>query len=203
LSGNRIFAGRGLELLAGIFFHQSPDGFFLEYEGADPGYETLGLHYLAKLRSELELAGESDAARDLEAAVSRSLDFLSHFIHPDGSLGGEYGSRACPQVFPGGLEFWARRFSVAEASCRHVVRALAAQRAAGLRDSDIRNEIPLLSSNIWALQSLAAGGSAHPEPAMLPCQQAFDRIFPHAGLYVRSEPGRSFLVFGASKGGVI
>lgn len=201
LSGDAAFARRAYGLLEGILERQSPEGFFLEYEGADPGYETLGLHYLAKAHKELLAAGHP-LARDVHRAVDRSLGFLAYFVHPDGSLGGEYGSRGCPQVFVGGLEYWARCLPLAEAAIGRVVPAQEGQRAAGLADADARNEVPLLSSAILALQSLAAPCQDRPQPAQLPCQREFERLWPQAGLFVRSEAGR-YTVVGASKGGVV
>ena len=201
LSGDEAFARRAVWLVEGILERQSPEGFFLEYEGADPGYETLGLHYLAKVQRELE-AANMPLAGDVRAAVARSLDFVSYFVHPDGSLGGEYGSRACPQIFAGGLEFWARRLPVAEAIAARTAPALAAQRAAGPADADIRNEVPLLSSVVLALQSLAEPCPNRPAAAELPHLRDFERIWTEAGLFVRSQGGR-YLVFGASKGGAV
>ena len=201
ISGERGARDAALRLLNGILAHQSADGFFQEYEGADPGYETLGLHYLAKAHRELALAGLEPLRQRLEAAVGRSLEFLSYFVHPGGSVGGEYGSRGCPHVFLGGLEYWSAIFPLAEAICRRTTPALQQNRAAGVADSDFRNEIPLLSSAIFA-----AATDAEPrffEPTTLPCERAFERYFPEAGIYVRSEPAKAFIIVGASKGGVV
>ena len=78
-----------------ILRHQSPEGWFCEYGAADPGYETLGLCYLADIhcrRPDLRL----------EDALRRCLGFLVHAAHPDGSFGGHYGSRNTRFVVPGG-----------------------------------------------------------------------------------------------------
>src|SRR5690606_19209816 len=40
---------RADEVIAAILAHQSPDGWFAEYGGPDPGYETLGIWYLAQV----------------------------------------------------------------------------------------------------------------------------------------------------------
>jgi hypothetical protein len=204
VSGDDVFRERALDLLSGILERQSADGFFLEYEGADPGYETLGLHYLAKAHAELELAGRLGPAGAIESAAARSLEFLSYFVHPNGGLGGEYGSRGCPQIFSGGLEYWAKKNPLAESICRRTAPALAEQYAAGPADSDIRNEVPLLSSSLAALEHLGASlRRDHEQVPDLPFRRAFERCFSGAGLYVRSDPGVMYCIFGASKGGVI
>lgn len=201
LGGNRCFETRAMELLDGVLQRQSAEGFFWEYEGADPGYETLGLHYLAKVHAALPGLSPERATR-LEAAVRRSLEFLSYSVHPDGSLGGEYGSRGCPQVFTGGLEYFARMFPLAEGICAAVAPALASGRAAGLADADIRNLVPLATSTVSALEALAPSAATRPQAGDLPRDRAFERFFPLAGLYVRSHAG-IYTVIGTAKGGVV
>lgn len=84
LAGEDLAARRGRVFLERILSAQSPEGWFREYEGADPGYQTLATYYLAalhQLRPDLEL---------LEP-LRRSIRFLWRFAHPDGSFGGHYG----------------------------------------------------------------------------------------------------------------
>jgi hypothetical protein len=76
---------------------QHQEGWFTEYEGADPGYQTLTISFLAALREHL-------VSEDLESALGRALAFSAHFLHPDGSYGGETGSRNTCQVLPSGFE---------------------------------------------------------------------------------------------------
>jgi len=76
---------------------QSQEGWFDEYGGADPGYLTLTIAQLADLdrrRPDLDVRGPCTAA----------VRFLATMVHPDGSLGGEYTSRATQNFFPHGLE---------------------------------------------------------------------------------------------------
>ncbi len=88
-------ASRRLEQLLGW---QSAEGWFPEYEGFDPGYQTLTISLLARLhRMEPERRG-------LRGAVSKAIDCTAHFLHPDGSFGGEYGSRNTYNFFPHGFE---------------------------------------------------------------------------------------------------
>ncbi|MEO7551969.1 MAG: hypothetical protein ABIT09_12615, partial [Croceibacterium sp.] len=76
---------------------QSAEGWFDEYGGADPGYLTLTVAQLADLdRRRPDLA--------LRPAISSAVTFLHAMLHPDGTLGGEYASRATVNYFPHGLE---------------------------------------------------------------------------------------------------
>lgn len=76
---------------------QSPEGWFDEYGGADPGYLTLTVAQLADLdRRRPDLS--------LRPAIERAVGFLHAVQHPDGTFGGEYSSRATVNYFPHGLE---------------------------------------------------------------------------------------------------
>ena len=76
---------------------QNAEGWFEEYGGADLGYLSLTIGLLADLdRRRPELA----LRPPLEAAIG----FFSHFVHPDGTVGGEYSSRSTLNFFPFGFE---------------------------------------------------------------------------------------------------
>lgn len=83
-------------LVQKILNSQSHEGWYLEYNGADPGYQTLCLHYLTQISYlHHNLA--------LENSIHRSIEFLSHFVHPDGTFGGKYGSRRTSLFYPSGF----------------------------------------------------------------------------------------------------
>ena len=201
ITGEAAYRKRGVDLLATVMDKQSSEGFFLEYEGADPGYETLGLHYVSRAIKELGDARHGDSVvTALAGAAVRSIEFLSYFVHPDGGIGGEYGSRGCPHFFPGGVEFFSTSNPLAEAVTRACCAGLAAKTCSGLHDSDERNEVPLATSYVWAHSLLAEAGS---RPCVsLPWEGSCERHFPEAGLYVHVTR-RYQLVFGASRGGVL
>lgn len=76
---------------------QDPEGWFQEYEGCDPGYHTLTISCLARIY-------EFNPDPRLKEALIRAVDLASHFVHPDGSYGGEYTSRNTYNFFPHGFE---------------------------------------------------------------------------------------------------
>jgi hypothetical protein len=80
---------------------QHGEGWFQEYEGADPGYQTCTIAFLARLRQ------KTGDAR-LTEPLLRAVQFAAHFMHPDGSYGGEYGSRNTHHFYPHGFELLAR-----------------------------------------------------------------------------------------------
>lgn len=90
---NAVIETRLQEILA----WQSGEGWFPEYEGFDPGYHTLTIWCLACLH-------EARPDPSLRSAIESAVDLASEFVHPDGSYGGEYGSRNTYNYFPAGFE---------------------------------------------------------------------------------------------------
>jgi hypothetical protein len=89
--------------LSRLLSWQSAEGWFPEYEGADPGYQTLTIWCLARLD---RLSSRSND--DLKEAIVKAVEFASLFVHPDGSFGGEYASRNTYNFFPHGFELVGR-----------------------------------------------------------------------------------------------
>ena len=81
------------------------EGWFREYDGADPGYHTCTIAFLAKLQQKMSSRGRPSTS--LVDPLTRAVDFAWHFMHPDGSYGGEYGSRNTYHFYPHGFELMA------------------------------------------------------------------------------------------------
>ncbi|MEL7068341.1 MAG: hypothetical protein AAGN15_06755 [Cyanobacteria bacterium J06581_3] len=99
------------ERLERVFSWQDAEGWFQEYEGCDPGYHTLTVSCLAQIHALEQVwtqreqlpRGVVDGPR-LERAIAAAVQLASHFVHPDGSYGGEYTSRNTYNFFPHGFE---------------------------------------------------------------------------------------------------
>ena len=86
-----------VERMDRVLAWQNSEGWFQEYEGCDPGYHTLTISCLAQfytLRPDPRL----------KEAIEKAVSLASHFVHPDGSYGGEYTSRNTYNFFPHGFE---------------------------------------------------------------------------------------------------
>jgi hypothetical protein len=187
------FTTRGRAVLDALLSRQSPEGWFPEYGGADPGYQTLLMHYLAQIQDHWP-----DAR--LAAALAGSLDFLAWFAQPDGSFGGEYGSRRTRVYYPGGIALCARDNPTAAQLTRWMVSAHARGATTTLQDIDTGNLAPLLESCICALNVC---GRLPADTVPLPClRDGAAQDFPGAGLHVRST-ARQYIVVGAANGGVV
>lgn len=179
-----------------ILHHQSPEGWFCEYGAADPGYETLGLYYLADIhcrRPDLNLAD----------ALRRCLGFLVHAAHPDGSFGGHYGSRNTRFVVPGGLMALAPHFPEARSLASFAAQSIANQRVVTLSAFDEPNLAPMFNGYA-AAACLAADGKAPSPVGDLPCQSevSWRRHFPEAQLIFDNGPGH-YTVVSIAKGGLV
>jgi hypothetical protein len=106
---------------------QSSEGWYREYEGCDPGYLSLTVSLLARL-------DELDSKPELRTSLKRAVDFLTPFIHPDGSTGGEYASRNTYGYFPHGLELVGRWLPRALALNDRYLVGLASGKAAEFAD---------------------------------------------------------------------
>ena len=77
LSGDVASEARARRLIDRILEQQSDEGWFKEYEGADPGYQSLCTVYLADVHLLRPDWG-------LHEPLRRSIRFICHFAHPDG-----------------------------------------------------------------------------------------------------------------------
>jgi hypothetical protein len=145
-------------VVASILRHQSPDGWLAEYGGPDPGYETFSLTYLALLQQERPNA-------HLLEALGRSVHFLSHCVHPDGSIGGNYGSRSTAQFAPGGLELLAPHLPLARAIASFVVgRAGRGNLVTPLTCDDDNLALLTFSYSVACTAPTEPAGDAPPDP---------------------------------------
>lgn len=96
LTGERGHSEQGNEIIEDIEKAQCEEGWFNEYGGADIGYDSLTQSYLSLIymRSGNELC---------KKMAIRSISFLKNFIHADGTVGGEYGSRNTEYFIPLGV----------------------------------------------------------------------------------------------------
>lgn len=80
----------------------SNEGWSLEYDGCDAGYQSATLSFLSRLCRFKETALVSELC-------TKQLDFLRSFVFPDFSFAGPMGSRGTSNMFHFGFEFWAQK----------------------------------------------------------------------------------------------
>ena len=186
------FRSASSNLVDKIIENQSDEGWFREYIGADPGYQTLCVYYLAQI-FKLE---HSDNLRN---ALERSLQFLQFFIHPDGTFGGEYGSRRTEIYYPGGIAILSQEFPVAAEMHTIMKESIRTGNTVNLIDIDMGNLAPLLSNYITAASIVEDTSEIYSLPNK---QKEFTRVFKSAGLAIIATP-TYYAVLGISNGGVL
>ncbi|MCX7016315.1 MAG: hypothetical protein NTW86_27795 [Candidatus Sumerlaeota bacterium] len=168
---------------------QHEEGWFQEYEGADPGYQTCTIDFLAKLRQK---SGDDSLLEPLVRAVR----FAWHFAHPDGSYGGEYGSRNTYHFYPHGFELLAPHATEAGQIADHFLRI-------GLpRGTRYFNEDDRMCCH-YVYDWLQAYLDYCPQrPPDIRAAEPFARWLPGAKLFIKKTP-RYHAVAALNKGGVI
>jgi hypothetical protein len=194
VTGSDRFERRSREFITRILEHQSTEGWYDEYGGADPGYQTHGSFYLARICQLTTSGGD-----ELIASVRRSMAFLAHFVHADGSLGGEYASRNTQTYYPAAFEMFAGGDATAAWIAETMRPSVATGNAAGLAGIDAYNYFPFLNNLVFAYLASVSGTPVAPsEPS------SGDGLvwFPDAGL-ARVRTPRYDAYVGTAKGGVV
>jgi hypothetical protein len=195
VTGQPSFERRAWYFLERILQHQSREGWYDEYGGADPGYQTHGSFYLARC---WQLTGDD---RLLES-LKRASRFQAHFIHPDGSLGGEYASRNTQTYYPAAFEMLADHDPASRWIADTMRPGVERGAAAGLLGIDIFNYYPFLNNFVFAHRALAGRALAVATSADDPTPDAGLTCFPDAGLARMRTPVYDAFV-GTAKGSVL
>lgn len=113
-----------------VFDWQNAEGWFQEYEGCDPGYHTLTVSCLAQIY-------QLNPNPRLKESLIKAVELATHFVHPDGSFGGEYTSRNTYNFFPHGFELVGRWLPEALAINDRFLKGLANGKAPCYADDHI------------------------------------------------------------------
>ncbi|MEM9357547.1 MAG: hypothetical protein AAGB04_15170 [Pseudomonadota bacterium] len=205
LTGDGRARSKGDALMRRILDNASDEGWFREYGGADPGYQTLCMTYLADV---LDVSPNDE----LRAALHRAVSFLCHFVHPDGSFAGLYGARATRIYYPAGIEYLASENEKAAALAAAMRNSISRHATVPLTAIDQPNLMPLFNAYCRALSLCNARGESEddfnrvrPErkehlPAF--AGRTYRRHFEGAGIVV--DAGRKhYTVVSCHKGGVV
>lgn len=174
-----------------IVAHQSADGFYAEYGGNDPGYESLGIDFLSRI-----WARTRDDA--LLASLRKAVEYYTHAPLPDGSLGGAVGTRHTRLWFPGGFERLAGVIPEAAAIAAFMRARVTRGEVVNPRNVDLQNLPVMLGSYLAACQVVEPPLDAPP----LPCEtQRGSRTYA-AGMHTAGTE-RYYAVAALHKGGIM
>ena len=156
---------KATKLLKRITDGQSSEGWFSEYGGFDPGYQTLAIYYLADIYI-------NNQDESLLLMLERSMNFLKYFIHPDGSIGGTYGSRCTRFYVPGGITALSEQLPICKKICDLMSISIQSHTVVGLSEIDELNLIPFFNAYCWSASKIS--DLKQTKSAILPYEQKED-----------------------------
>ncbi|MDC3203580.1 hypothetical protein OA957_00305 [Prochlorococcus sp. AH-716-B04] len=130
-------------LLNKIFKNQSSEGWYLEYDGFDAGYQSICTYYLSDVYKITQ-------NKILKNSLNKSIKFIVNFAHPDGSFGGIYGSRNTRFYSPAGFKFLSSFSSKAEQLAIFMENSISKKKVITLSSIDEPNLIPMFNSYCWS-----------------------------------------------------
>lgn len=177
---------------------QSPEGWFLEYDGADPGYLSATISFLGKL---YKLAEDEELKSQILKIVENAIEFSSYFVYPNKFYGGTIGSRQTLHFYPHGYEIFSKKIPLA--------RKIADKMLEGLAEGKLvpPEIMPWRYLGYRAQEYLLASLDYNPAPVSddvkLPYERtAFIKFFDDAKMLVVKKPNY-YSVSNLAKGGVI
>lgn len=175
---------------------QSEEGWFSEYGGADIGYLSVSLDMLA------EYYWMSKDERVVEP-LHKVISFIKYFVHPDGTIGGEYGSRNTTYFLPNGLEVMAQLGNKDAAAIRDAILSKSCENYFFLDAVDDRYcSHYLLHSFLRAIQKEQECGYKDKADTKLPYQNNESCYFKDAGIWIYIN-NNIYIIAGLQKGGVL
>lgn len=174
-----------------IYNNQSHEGWYKEYSGADIGYQTHCTFYLACIWQKTK---DARLIKSLRLANK----FLIHFIHPDGSIGGEYASRNTMFYFPAGYEILGNDCVYAKSIADELRDKVCRNKTVGISQMDPQNIYPMINNYIFAYKNF----NKETINNNIFWKTIGTKYYREAGLYIKST-SNYFAVIGGKKGGVI
>lgn len=166
----------------------SEEGWFREYEGCDPGYLTFAIDFLAKYYKK---TGDKKLLTPLEKAIK----FSSYFIHPDGSYGGEYGSRNTYHFQPHGYEILGKQFPLATQIADKFLEGLRNNKTEFM--DDYRYLFYYMNNYLQAYLDFNTE-----REGKIQRTQNFEKHFPEAKMYI-TKKDEYYVIISLAKGGVV
>lgn len=154
----------------------TPEGWSVEYDGCDLGYNLGTLNFLADLHRETQEPFLIECAR-------KSFSFLSHFAYPDGTWAGAIGSRHTVHSYPFALEYWARIVPEGRPLLKHMREAI--RRKTLLKPADQEDHyIHYRLADYLKAAAFAYNGDLSSAPLPYEAESFTLARFPEAGFHV-------------------
>ena len=191
ITGELKYKKRSTYFIDRVLCHQDDEGWYEEYGGADVGYQTHTVFYLATIW--LDTKDER-----ILKSLKKSSSYLAHFIHPDGSFGGEYMSRNTRFFMPAGFEILANDCDISKNIKKFMVLSIRSKSVVTAGAMDSYNILPLVNNFCFA--HVHSTSKVSPISYTLPWKQTFVKNFKFSGHQIISTK-YFYLIISQSKGG--
>lgn len=171
-----------------ILKSQSKEGWFPEYDGADIGYLSLCIDYLAKYYKKTK-------DRRLYPHLRKAVDFIIYFMAPDYTTGGEVGSRNTEYVIPHGFELLSGKTQNAKTISNFIRNAINYRKTLSPKTIDDRY---LLFNSYTYLQAYI-DGTDYEKYRNWPPNRQFLKYFEEAGIAIR-KGNNNYSIINTNKG---
>lgn len=182
LTKDNKFLNIAQERIDNLKILQSQEGYFPEHGGMDVGYLTVSLDYLAALY-------DMTLREDLRQMCEKAIGYLSYFIHPDGTLGGIYGSRNTEYFAPAGFEILSRQSKMAQTMIDKLLANIVREHYLNLSIDD-RYLLHYLGPSFLKAASVY---QPRGQSVQLPYQKSFSTFFKESRIYINSASNHYFI----------
>lgn len=194
ITGDKKYDCYAYKILKIILNSQSSEGWYKEYEGADPGYQTLCTYYMG-------IVYELTKSEEVLFSLKKSIKFLSYCIHPDGTIGGEYGSRNTQIYYPAGFELLKQYDQTALSIAAYMRVSIENNDTVTIDNVDQGNFIPYINNYIMA--HIFLNSYEEQDKCLLPFRaDSFEKYFNDCGLYFVNNK-KYYSIVCTKKGGLI
>lgn len=181
LTGQKKYRTACFNKITQLAQEQTSEGWIREYGGADIGYTSVLIDYLAKL---YDKSGDQRVWNIVQPACQ----FLLDWVHPDFTYGGEYGSRNTEYLLPHGFEILARRLPAARSLSQLIKTNL------GLYPLNLDDRYLCYNGYTWLQASLASHMQTAKAQSITKSKTTQLKILPQAGLFRYQSP--TYLAYG-------
>lgn len=185
-----IYKHKATEYIDRVIDNQNKEGCFIEYGGADAGYQTLAIYYLSYIY-------KNYPSEKIKESLYRAIEFISYFVHPDGSYGGEYGSRNTEILYIGGLVLLSDENELAKSIVDFMLNSYENHKTVTLDAIDDGNLAPLINNFL-----LISHFNNKDSIIELPHKNSFIKEFKDIGVVVYSSE-KYYAIVNIKKGGIV
>lgn len=174
-------------------YHNSEEGWSVEYDGVDPGYLSATVSFLAKIY-------KTNPRADIFEVLRQSVEFCGYFVYPNGFYAGSMGSRNTLHFYPHGFEILADKIPIAATIAERLLKSISEGKLVPpevISDRYVFYRVPEYLQAYLAYQD-----PGNTLPLLSYERPPFYRYFPGSRIYV-SNTEDFYTVANLAKGGVV